>query len=325
MPAAFDNEFDDFDDFYDMADLSTSLTSQYLNSIVGSKWDDEDTWDVLPLDLDITLTNSHVWLVTLANFTFLNQEFRVFPDAKIQDLEDLILQVPELDQYAYSLKSLYKFLDESTNIRWLAVFKAHIFKNRPLSKVLLDHYRSFQTQAHALRNTVREELEKTFFPEYLYLKNQDFTKYLDIFTEWYLVKYNKDYPVNCKSSDISVEEEKWSFIEGHVADHGHFRMARALAILEEDVRISYTYALLAVQPKDIVPLVKSSMTSSDDETEKMWIPISATSEVLMSVPKGKKADARACAHEFIDADGVTICMKCQSILRGAEPFGIHYS
>lgn len=310
MPGFFDID----DEYYELDQFN--IHSSYPDP----KWDTEEAWYAIPLDIDYTITNQHLWLVTLANYTFITKDFGMSTDTFKSKLDEFVERVPDLIDYRNLLFDLYLFLDKANNTRWLSVFTLHIKQNIFLAKVLMDGYKCILKEAQTVRKNIIEQLEKSFFPEYYHLKHSNFSGYLDLFTEWYLVKYNKNYPEFEHKERIDLENEKWTFIDKHIADHAHYRLARALATIPEDLAIVYLYSFLAVQPKISVDLFTAKRKSLIvPSSEKSFLPIA-----LPTVSESSKVDAKSCDHEFMDIGDQTICIKCEATVRGNEEYGLHY-
>ncbi len=317
------------DDIYEDADYEGNLFSQEeLMTMFGQaynmapafiRWDDDETWDILPLDLNIEVTNGHVWLATMANFFFINMDFHEQAGTYLEHLDDLTTLVPELCVYEGILEEIHRYLEQADGTRWVGMFRNHIKNNMPLGKVLMEGYRYFLLEAQAVRKEITEQLNKSFFPDYGYLRDKDFSDYLNFFTEWYLVTYNKDYPVHCKPDDIALEEEKWSFIEGHPADMAHYRLARSI-LDDSEKRIVLAYAMMATQPKDTVRLEKPPLDN------KLILPSTNDAPKLPPIKVGTDGVIviDECDHNWMDLDGVTTCIKCEAVLRGSEEYGVHY-
>lgn len=302
-----DDEFTDLDHF--------NVHSFSSSSFFDPKWDNEESWDLIPFDANYAITNHHLWLVHLANYTFVTDDFKMSTETFDLRLTELMEDVPEIADYKEILLELYMFLDNTDNTRWLGIFRNHVFHNMPVGKALMDGYKSIQKESAAVRNSITLELEKSFFPEYSYLKTQDFSKYLDFFTEWYLAKYNKNYPSYSDPFQLDVEQEKWAFIDGHMSEFAHFKLARTIAVNASNLKVIYLYSFLAVLPKVSITIFDPKKKSTH---------ITAPPATKKDSSTKPKANPETCSHEFMDIGDQTICIKCEATVRGNEEYGLHY-
>jgi hypothetical protein len=225
-----------------------------------------------------TITNMHVWVFFAAANMFYSGI----------SLSEILARTPSWGRFDEALMHSYHGLREGYN--WTQLFEFDD-QDQPIPVEIIDKYMALGDEVVIFRSECKRAV-KDFVAEHALLASTDRRKFKELFTEWFLINYNRHYPIYRGSRIVHFDDElrkvDESFRYGSLLHDILWSAVNIVCLLGGSTSVE-----LLTSYQDLF-VIQSLLYAEPIDVEVLYV--------------GKEQNS--CSHSYLELNGHWICVEC---------------